>query len=166
STFELKTNTISAGRGAEANIRIRDNQTSRLHCQFRKASDGYEVVDLESRNGTIVNGESIKQKILQDGDVVKIGHMTVKYIEGELTAPLTDLDELPEDDDDDVDDADDVDDDDSGAAEAQTIVQQRRPRPSTSMKAEDDLKLARELRESRDALMVELRKVIIGQEEV
>ncbi|MDP6396108.1 MAG: AAA family ATPase [Candidatus Marinimicrobia bacterium] len=34
------------------------------------------------------------------------------------------------------------------------------------MKAEDDLKLARELRESRDALMVELRKVIIGQEEV
>ncbi len=163
STFELKTNTISAGRGAEANIRIRDNQTSRLHCQFRKASDGYEVVDLESRNGTIVNGESIKQKILQDGDIVKIGHMTVKYIEGELTAPLTDPDELPEDDDDDVDD---VDDDDSGAVEAQAVVQQRRPKPNTSMKAEDDLKLARELRESRDALMVELRKVIIGQEEV
>lgn len=150
-TLKLKANTVSIGRGAEAEIRIKDNQTSRLHCQFRKASDGYEVVDLESRNGTTVNGVSIKQRVLHDGDVVKVGHTVVNYCEGELTAPSL---ELPDED------------EDGEGAEAQKIAHQRSSGQISIMTAVDDLQLARELRESKEALMNELRKVVFGQEEV
>ena len=160
-TFELTANTISAGRGAEANLRLRDNKASRLHCQFRKGDDGYEAVDLESRNGTFVNGVSVKQKALKDGDVIKVGYTKVTYHEEELsesTAP-------PEED---VSDAPEVSDVLDGKTVEEVFDRKksvRRPRPP-KRPPQDDIELAKELQESRDAILAELGKIIIGQEQV
>lgn len=51
---------------------VRDVGVSRLHARLEFA-EGYRLVDLESTNGTLVNGESIEQAILQDGDTIELG---------------------------------------------------------------------------------------------
>ncbi|MBS2033858.1 FHA domain-containing protein [bacterium] len=51
---------------------IRDVGVSRRHARL-EFSGGYRLIDLESTNGTIVNGESIQEAALQDGDTIELG---------------------------------------------------------------------------------------------
>ena len=153
--FELRGNTISSGRGEEANFRIKDSKASRLHCQFRKADEGYELIDLESRNGTIVNGVSIKQVLLHEGDVIKVGHTRAVYHEEDPTRGASkeaEAEEAPPE-------------DELEEAAAVTIEERRRPRPQEEL-PKDDLEIARELQRSRDEIRSELGKVIVGMEDV
>ncbi len=53
---------------------IRDSRLSRRHAAFRQlANGGWEVTDRGSRNGTAVNGRSIKRRLLAHGDIVRAG---------------------------------------------------------------------------------------------
>ena len=52
---DLKVRT-TIGRAQENDIAIDDINSSRRHCQIERNPNGYEVVDLKSRNGTLVNG--------------------------------------------------------------------------------------------------------------
>ena len=51
---------------------IRDVGVSRRHARL-EFSDGYRLIDLDSTNGTLVNGESIQATALQDGDTIELG---------------------------------------------------------------------------------------------
>ena len=51
---------------------VRDVGVSRRHARL-EFSEGYRLVDLESTNGTLVNGESIQDKTLHDGDTIELG---------------------------------------------------------------------------------------------
>jgi two-component system, cell cycle response regulator len=77
-TIVALTNTIVLGRGAEADIRISDGDAlSRKHCKlFLKDGDAY-VQDLQSSNGTFVNGAKIQTERLRDGDKIRIGDTTI-----------------------------------------------------------------------------------------
>ncbi|MGE0551697.1 MAG: FHA domain-containing protein [Kofleriaceae bacterium] len=71
-------NPIVLGRGAEADLKISDQEAlSRKHCRlFLKDGNAY-VEDLQSRNGTFVNGTPVQVESLRDGDKVRIGDISM-----------------------------------------------------------------------------------------
>lgn len=50
---------ITIGRSSESNVVIRDDYTSTHHARLELQSSGWVVVDLESTNGTFVNGQKV-----------------------------------------------------------------------------------------------------------
>ncbi len=87
--FALEAATVTLGRGLESDIRLKDIKSSRRHCQIVKIPQGFEVVDLSSGNGTLVNGVQIKQHKLASGDKIQIGHTVITFIDGEAAKPAT-----------------------------------------------------------------------------
>lgn len=70
----LDPGTYVMGRGADADIAVSDINASRRHAQIQSQSDGtWLVTDLDSTNGTKVNGHRITSHILQEGDRVTVG---------------------------------------------------------------------------------------------
>lgn len=65
------------GRGDQAVIRLSDTECSRQHATFIVDLDGIRVEDLESTNGTFVNGEPIHARTLSDGDKIQVGTTTI-----------------------------------------------------------------------------------------
>jgi DNA-binding NtrC family response regulator/pSer/pThr/pTyr-binding forkhead associated (FHA) protein len=65
---------ILVGRGDEADLRLRDPAASRRHARILVGDGEIRVADLESHNGTRVNGERVTgTRVLSSGDVVSIG---------------------------------------------------------------------------------------------
>ncbi|MCU1426763.1 MAG: hypothetical protein JWL83_763 [Actinomycetia bacterium] len=69
------------GRLPDCPIALSDPQVSRHHAEVRPSHQGYEVVDLGSTNGTLVNGALIKERELHDGDVILVGATSIRYEE-------------------------------------------------------------------------------------
>jgi pSer/pThr/pTyr-binding forkhead associated (FHA) protein len=85
----------SFGRGSEAEYRFEDDGLSRLHATVYREGERVWIVDENSLNGTFVNGEKVRASgtILENGDVVKIGHYTklkVRISEEQISAPVSD----------------------------------------------------------------------------
>jgi predicted component of type VI protein secretion system len=70
---------ITVGRAADCDIAVHDILLSRKHCLLEPAGDGWALLDLESKNGTTVNGTPISLHILRDGDVVQIGKVQLSF---------------------------------------------------------------------------------------
>ena len=68
------------GRDAECEVRLADAQVSRRHAVITAIADGVRVTDLDSRHGTIVNGERLtRPRRLLSGDVItQIGSEPVR----------------------------------------------------------------------------------------
>lgn len=66
------------GRTPENQIRLNKPAVSRRHAQIAQSESGYLLRDLNSENGTYVNGERVKERPLTDGDRVQIG--TVRFV--------------------------------------------------------------------------------------
>ncbi len=64
---------ISIGRAPDNDIRVMDEAVSRYHAAVVLTEKGYVIRDLQSNNGTYVNGESIDEILLKDGDTISIG---------------------------------------------------------------------------------------------
>jgi pSer/pThr/pTyr-binding forkhead associated (FHA) protein len=65
------------GRGADCDLRLRDEAASRHHCLLRFSDRGADVCDMQSSNGTYVNGQRvISQQELHTGDVLRVGSAT------------------------------------------------------------------------------------------
>jgi len=66
------------GRGPEADVRLIDTKMSRMHCRFFGDDGMTYIEDLDSSNGTYVNGIRVeRQKKLVDGDKIQIGETTI-----------------------------------------------------------------------------------------
>lgn len=70
---ELKKQSITIGRGNDADISIPDKLSSRLHCGISFWNDAYFIRDFKSKNGTSVNGKRIDVVRLHAGDQIKVG---------------------------------------------------------------------------------------------
>ena len=68
---------ITIGRHPTNMVVLPDGMASRYHCVIEKAQDGLRVRDLDSSNGTRVNGQVVKTWRLGDGDVVQVGKSTL-----------------------------------------------------------------------------------------
>lgn len=62
----------SVGR-RDADIRIRDMTISKRHISFEASGDKIILKDLNSTNGTFLNGQEVTEAVLSDGDTIKIG---------------------------------------------------------------------------------------------
>jgi hypothetical protein len=69
------------GRVPECAIPLSDPQVSRRHAEVRRDDFGFKVVDLGSTNGTQVNGVTVKEQSLSDGDVIGVGSTSLRYQE-------------------------------------------------------------------------------------
>lgn len=69
------------GRGATTDITIWDVRASRAHARIAKRGDGYEVADLNSSNGTLLNGDPLDMtpRPLSPGDRIRIGATVLQF---------------------------------------------------------------------------------------
>ena len=65
----------TVGRATRADFIVDAALVSRLHCRLTAGATDLEVVDLESTNGTYVNGERTERAILRRGDRLGIGRV-------------------------------------------------------------------------------------------
>jgi two-component system, NtrC family, sensor kinase len=89
SRFELTEPTIRLGRDASSTILIHDSEVSRHHAELRRVVEDYAILDLNSSNGTFINGQRIRQHTLASGDQLQVGGTLMLY-----TGPA---EETPED---------------------------------------------------------------------
>ena len=61
------------GRSPRADFVVDSPLLSRLHCRLSATDAGLTVEDLQSTNGTYVNGERVRQAPLRDGDRLRLG---------------------------------------------------------------------------------------------
>jgi CheY-like chemotaxis protein len=62
------------GRGNDCDLRLFDPALSRHHCRLVWRDDRLLIEDLDSRNGTLVNGEKVKEpRVLVEGDSLAVG---------------------------------------------------------------------------------------------
>lgn len=87
--FELADEEILFGRESSSRISLADLSTSRRHCKIRPEGDGFVLTDLDSFNGTVVNGLPIKERRLEHGDRITIGssHFLFQLHEKDPLAP-------------------------------------------------------------------------------
>lgn len=70
------------GRVAGCDIVIDDTKASRRHARIVVDGGVVEVEDLDSSNGTLLNGKPVTRRVLRAGDVVQIGKTAIVYREG------------------------------------------------------------------------------------
>jgi len=81
----LEREEVVLGRALEADVRINDKKISRRHAiintiyDSRKKTTEYILTDLDSRNGTLLNGQKISQEKLQNGDKITVGEHILRF---------------------------------------------------------------------------------------
>jgi len=64
---------ITIGRDMDNDIPLDDTKLSRRHCRIVRSADGFVLEDMESSNGSYVNGERAGEQVLAAGDTITIG---------------------------------------------------------------------------------------------
>ena len=76
---------VILGRALEADVRVNDTEVSRQHARITALSDDtkqdsdYVLTDLDSRNGTFLNGRRIKRETLENGDKITVGATILRF---------------------------------------------------------------------------------------
>lgn len=71
--------TCSIGAHPSNNVVVQDRTVSRFHCEIRAGEDGVQVVDLESKNGTSVDGVRVTTAWLKEGSTLRLGDTTLRF---------------------------------------------------------------------------------------
>jgi pSer/pThr/pTyr-binding forkhead associated (FHA) protein len=82
-TFRILPGSVkTVGRASRADFIVDAPLVSRLHCRLTAGATELEVVDLESTNGTYVNGERVDRAVLKPGDRLGVGRveLTVQLV--------------------------------------------------------------------------------------
>ena len=77
--YELEGPEISVGRELDNALRLPDPSVSRHHGLFRRRDGAWEVVDLQSSNGVLVNGDRVQAHRLADGDRITLGQVRLTF---------------------------------------------------------------------------------------
>jgi predicted component of type VI protein secretion system len=82
---------VVIGRHVDADIRLPLPDVSRRHCRFLFADGLWQVFDLNSLNGVLVNGERVSKATLRQDDVLRIGSytFTIELASEPRTLPLS-----------------------------------------------------------------------------
>jgi diguanylate cyclase (GGDEF)-like protein len=73
---------LEIGRQPTCDFPIDQESVSRRHARIVWSNESWHAVDLGSTNGTYVNDEMITDRVLRDGDQIKIGRAILKFLEG------------------------------------------------------------------------------------
>lgn len=78
---------LTVGRHSTNVLVVNDGQASRFHCVIEKCPEGFRIRDLDSRNGTKLNGTLVKSALVLDGDLITIGNLAMKLVVAPERAP-------------------------------------------------------------------------------
>ncbi len=76
------------GSHASNDIVIEDSTVSRFHCELVMGPEGPRVRDLGSKNGTVLDGVSVRDAFLKDGSVLRLGRASLRFELKKDRAPL------------------------------------------------------------------------------
>src|SRR5580658_6201388 len=84
---------FSIGRDAGNQVSVLDLTASRRHCAVQTKEGRFRLDDLESRNGTFVNGLPVTERWLEHGDRIRVGVSTFLFLlsESEADSPSSDV---------------------------------------------------------------------------
>jgi predicted component of type VI protein secretion system len=77
--FEMVRTPVTIGREEGNTIQLNDERVSRFHLKIQEDHDRIVLTDLDSTNGTRVNGEDVQLRILRHGDLISIGRTVLLY---------------------------------------------------------------------------------------
>ena len=86
--YPLDRPAVRIGRGAGADIQVRDPSVSRLHAKIRAEAGGLVLHSIGSA-GTLVNGRRAAVSVLEEGDVVEVGGRTLRFTRLALAEGVT-----------------------------------------------------------------------------
>jgi pSer/pThr/pTyr-binding forkhead associated (FHA) protein len=70
---------IVIGRSSTCDVRVEDSQVSRIHSLIYFKDGKYYIKDLDSENGTFVNGKKVSDLVLNPGDKIEIGNYNIEF---------------------------------------------------------------------------------------
>ncbi len=82
---------VIIGREADvAHLWLPERQVSRKHAKIERTPNGFVLTDLDSKNGTYLNGRQVREpQVLQDGDEIQIALcVKIAFVGSDATAPL------------------------------------------------------------------------------
>ncbi|MCK4837025.1 MAG: FHA domain-containing protein [Candidatus Aminicenantes bacterium] len=78
------------GRSSDCDLAMKENTISARHTKISRTRDGFEIMDLDSTNGTFVNGIKVEKKNLRTSDKIKVDVFEFTFI-NPMDVPRTEL---------------------------------------------------------------------------
>lgn len=91
-SISLTAGTVSIGRANNNDIRIKNTTVSSYHAKIVTFYNASYIEDLNSTNGTYVNGKRIKKHTLKAGDIISVGALSLKVENEDGIEPATSQD--------------------------------------------------------------------------
>jgi adenylate cyclase len=85
----------TVGRHTDNDIQLLDPEVSKTHLVIERGPASFTLVDLGSANGTLLNEEPVTRSKLKDGDVIALGHSTLRVFIEQHTPPSNPFDDRP-----------------------------------------------------------------------
>ena len=70
---------LTVGKAGDNALVLTDDTVSRHHCEIVRAPDGLHVRDLDSTNGTRIDGTRIREAMIQPGSILKVGEIEIQF---------------------------------------------------------------------------------------
>ncbi len=77
--FSLTKVIVTLGRNEANDIFLDDPKVSSFHANILNREDGFHLLDLKSRNGTLVNGKAVTNCALKEGDLIHFGDIAMRF---------------------------------------------------------------------------------------
>lgn len=77
--FAVGTEDVTLGRDAGCTVALPDSDVSRQHARIVRTGNSHVLVDMESTNGTRINGKAVSEATLRDGDTLALGGSKLVY---------------------------------------------------------------------------------------
>jgi len=148
-TYRLPKREVRLGRNPACHIRLQGDRVSRNHAMIEPTDDGFVITDLDSGNGTLVNGERVQRRLLQPGDEINISDVILVFESDEAPSPPPAPAEPGE-----------------IAEAAREAEAERRGEPEPTGDVGIDERMVANMARASTAIRAEVGKVIVGQHEV
>jgi len=76
---EITSSRVVLGRSRACDVHVPDVNVSRRHAELRQEGATYWIVDLDSTNGTVLNGQAVERERLRDGDTITLGSTEIVF---------------------------------------------------------------------------------------
>ncbi|MDA3895470.1 MAG: FHA domain-containing protein [Desulfobacteraceae bacterium] len=74
-----KNRPLKIGRSAQNDITIDETAVSNLHAEIEQEAGDYYITDIQSKNGTFVDGELVISRKLKNGNIITIGNYSLRF---------------------------------------------------------------------------------------
>ena len=85
-TFELKVDKTTVGRVEDNAFQIPETSVSSHHAEILLRGNDVVIRDLDSTNGTFINGEKISEAVVKPGQILRLGMIEMRLETGEAAA--------------------------------------------------------------------------------